>query len=361
MQFLRWFYGLLLNLFPGEYREGYAEELQAVFYLSLDAAGKKGRWELIRVILWELFCLPGAIIFEHLRERRKTNMLRRFGSHFNFVPDSRSETLAALAPFLLLGALPTLFSYFSKLGLMPGWLSIIFTLFMLVSVVSLFVLGFIQAVPRWFIPHPGLPLPLLSVYGIFGLISGLINFPNHLYGTSWFLGQLVFQGLLSAGMFLLIVLLLLVTGLIPGLRLFYRRLRADWTLLCFILYGMAPFALVFTFDYYINEEPYLILAFLILAAGGWFYLRSTVPWKRFLALIGGLALSMLSAAVGKASLYSGPWPRPQYFTWQTELMSTIIMWMWLAMIMLVPLALKLLPPSSNSSPATSLFLPRSPE
>ena len=83
----------------------------------------------------------------------------------------------------------------------------------------------------------------------------------------------------------------------PPLRPFYQRLRRDWTLLSFLLYGSTLFVLVFAFDDYINEEPYKIAAMLLLVAGGWLYLRSARPWQRLLALSAGLTLGMTVAAV----------------------------------------------------------------
>jgi hypothetical protein len=347
MQFVHRFYSLLLRLFPRTYREEYGDELQAVFNLSLDEAIRVGRREVLWMLMRELLTLPIAAIYEYLRERRGSRMTGNFASRLDFAPGSRTELCAALAPFVLFGALPTLLGYFRPMGAMPLWLDIVFVFAFWLLGLSLFVVGFAKAVPRWFLPYLGLPLPLLSVYGFFVPFSDLIEFPRNLYNKSWYLGQLFSQGYLWIGLIFLVPIFLLFVALIPRFRPFYQRIREDWTLLAFILYGTAPFALVLTFDDYQNEEPYKFLAFLILAAGAWFYLRSNISSRRFWSLFIALALSMFTAAVGKAILYAGPWPRPKYFTWQTEMASTLIMWAWLALIMLMPLALNLLPRSDH--------------
>ena len=71
MQFLRTLYGLLLYLFPGTYREEYGDELQAVFILSFDDAMRNGRGSVLGLLFHEMIGLPQAILYEHLRERRK--------------------------------------------------------------------------------------------------------------------------------------------------------------------------------------------------------------------------------------------------------------------------------------------------
>lgn len=108
MRFIRRFYGLLLNLYSEIYRKEFGEELQTVFESSLEEAATKGEFEVARLILRELISLPKAIILEHLREMRRSKMTEKFASRFDFVPGTRSEIWAALAPFLLFGALPTL-------------------------------------------------------------------------------------------------------------------------------------------------------------------------------------------------------------------------------------------------------------
>jgi hypothetical protein len=76
-------------------------------------------------------------------------------------------------------------------------------------------------------------------------------------------------GLLAAGL-----LVILTTRILPPWRPFCRRLRRDGSLLSLGLYGAALFPLSLTFDDYVGDRPYKIVATLLLAAGAWCYLRS---------------------------------------------------------------------------------------
>jgi len=351
MQFIRNFHRFLLNLYPKMYREEYGDEMQMVFNLSLEDAAKQGRLEFAGTLLREFLNLPEAILYEHLRERRGSKMTGRSASHFDFEPGSRNEILAALLPFLLLSLFSLTLGLIRRVVELPNWLEGGIAILMLSSFAGVFIVGFINALPRWFMPYLGFPLSILNLL----IFNSLMNpewrgFPG-LMQAPRFIREFVSQGLLWSGLILLIILLIVVPALIGKFRPFYRRLRGDWTLLAFIIYGTIPFSIVLTFDDYQNEEIYKILSFVTLAIGGWFYLRNRSPWKRFWSLFTGSALSMLVAAIGKGILYAGPWPRPKYFTWQSEMFSTLIMWVWMALILLIPPALNLLPRFDERSKA----------
>ena len=153
------------------------------------------------------------------------------------------------------------------------------------------------------------------------------------------------------GLVLVLFLLLVISRLVPRFRPFHQRLRNDWTLLSFIIYGTMPLVLFITYNEYKNEEPFIFLSLLMLALGGWFYLRNDDPWKRFWSLFVGSALAMLIAAVGKALLHDSSWPTGHGIAWKSEMIYTMVTWAWLALIMLLPLALNLLPRPERSSQA----------
>jgi len=274
------------------------------------------------------------------------------GSLLTFEPGSWRETLAAVAPFLLLGLLPPLLNLMLLRALIPPWLGIGLTLVLVGLLGTLFVTGIRKGMQRWVLPYVGVILSLFSVYVfselMFGLFSVLFD-----HRDPWFLRQVVYQGKLWIGLFVATLFIVLVTWILPRWRPFYWRIRRDWTLLSFALYGASLFALLFTFDDYPYDEPYVIAGMVILAMGGWFYLRCRLIWQRALALFTGMTLAMAVAATGKAIIYSIPGWSSGMFTWQSEAMSTGIMWGWLVMMVFAPILLNLLPRPAKRQHAES--------
>jgi hypothetical protein len=346
-------YALLLHLFPRAYREEYGDELQAVFNSSLDEARITGRLEALRVSLRELIGLPGAVIYEHLRERRKAKMLDRFGAYFDFSHGSWKELVTALFAFLLVGGIWPLVDLLARLKVLPGSGPVAngIRLSLLGLFLILFLVGVGKGLPRWSLPYLGFILALLSVYLFSGILGILILLPfGNLIARMEFFGDIFYDGVLWFGLLIAITLLVVLTRF----STIFQRFRRDWTLPCFIVYGATPFALVLTFDEYENDELFILLTSLVLAVGAWFYLRESSQRKRFWALFGALALSMFIAAAGKAILVpSQDWPFPLSTSLAlSEAKHTIIMWAWLALSMLVPLAIKLTP-GSDDLPHTS--------
>ena len=343
LQSLHRFYRVLLHLYPAAYRNEYGEELRTVFYLSIDEARKVGKFEIMRVVLRELVSLPQAILYEHIRERRKTKMTGNFASRFDFAPGSRKEILAAVAPFLLCGIVPIMVSL---LITGPDIQAQVLGICMLVSMISVLLVVFFKQVPRWFMPYLGLPLPILCtliiVWSDTWSNSSLLNLVGPM-----FLWTFVSYGYIW-GMFIPpLVLLVLFSAAIPRYRPFYQRLRNDWTLLCFLLYGTTPFMASLCFEGYPRTDLFMELIFLILAAGGWLYLRNDVPWKKFIILIGGQTLALFTAAVGQVVLFKySAYYSPNIdmsVAWWDFVHVSVAIWLGLILIMFLPLVINFLP------------------
>lgn len=345
LRFVHHLYRLCMRFFPKNYQEEYAEELQLVFRLSLDDARQLGKRETARVLVREFSSLPKAALLEHLRESRRSKMMKTSGSFFDFAPGTRRERWAALAPFLLFGALTILLTVFHTQGLALSWLETAFALLTVAIVAGLSLIGITKGMPRWFMPYLGLPLPIISILVFNRWLNDWNGFRFYrLQEQSWFLREFVYQGLLWVGLAGSVLLLVVLVRSFANFHPLFKRLKNDWTLLCFIVYGAAPLVLVITFDEYRYEEPYLVLAFLLLALFAWIYLRTESPLQKFLALYIGVGLSMSIAAVGK--LFIVPlqdWPVTFNTALSiTESLSTMVMWLWLALIMLIPPLIHLL-------------------
>jgi hypothetical protein len=343
--FVVWLYEQALRLYPRAYRDEYGAEMAWVFEQAIKETAPRGSAALVKLMARELLALPEAIAQEHQRARSMQAMsdekqaLRSRGG-------SWSEVLAALAPFLLLGIVPSL------LGLTPlsGRLGIVLGIAILSllggSVLVLGILGLVKGLPRWLLPYGGILLATVTATAM-GLLIWKLKPPfwPPKAREQWFVRHIAFQGVTWAGILILPPILVWASSLIPPLRPIYRRIRQDWTLVSFGLYGSALPALVISFDDYRRAEPYMLAAVILLAIGGWLYLRSQRPWQRMLSLFGGLTLSMAVGAAGRAILFGrADYDFPVlYYTPQTEALSTAIMGAWIAIALLIPALLLFLP------------------
>lgn len=351
MKFIRGVYGLLLSLFPREYRDEYGGELQAVFRLSIDDALEKGPFETADVVLRELIDLPKAIIHEHLRERRKAKMTGKFGAYFDFASGSWHEFLTALFPFVLAGSIPLL-NYLGRGGLVSNDVGSVIALVLFVLFLILLVIGMNQGMPRWSLPYLGFLLAILSVY----LLSAIFGTPiyflfRNLRDQSMPFIDILWDGILWYGLLFAVAFLVVVSRVSPA----FKRYKDDWTLPCFVLYGGVPFAMWLTFDEYVGDEPYMLLSLLVLVVGAWLYLRNTNDRKRFGILFAAMTLAMFIVAGGKLLLVpTQTWPITiDAGLARSEFIHTITIWGWFALGMILPLVPRLLS-RSGDAPRISL-------
>lgn len=349
--FLLKLYRLLLNLYPLAYRNEYGDELQIVFDLTLDDAMRTGGLEIARVVLFEFLNLPGAIIQEHLREMRRTRMKKGFYSNFDFVNGSWSEFLTALFPFFLTGGIMPVLGYLGKAGIVSGMFGAVIVFPLLGLLIILLVVGVKKGLPRWSLPYLGFLLSMLSLY-LFSIVFGtpIYLLFHNLRDQSILLVDILWDGIFWYGLLFAIFLLVLLSRVSST----FWRIKNDWTLSCFVLYGGVPFALWITFDEYVGDEPYTLLAFLVLATGAWLYLRNSNEWTRFGTLFISMTLAMFIVAVGKVLLIPSQ-------TWsitidgglaRSEFRHTITMWVWFVVGMMIPLANRFLSFSDNSLPVS---------
>lgn len=344
----------LFRLYPKAYRDEFGAERQAVFDLAVSDAAQRGTSATLRLALREVRDLPRSVIRARRRERSQTAMPPDTNDPFAFKPASPRETLAAMAPFLIIGL------GFEGLALLtnrmlvafPDWFRYVsgFTLLAMLCLPPLF--GLFKGLPRWALPYLGFFLFYLAII----LGNQLLNGPlSNVFSTQkdWIVRSIFNESVWAIYLLIGVGLIVLIAAVWHPLRPFFARVRRDWTLASFILYGAALGMLFLTFDDYAYEEPYTIAAILVLAVGAWVYLHSASSRRRILALIAGVTLAMTVVAMGKVlirPIQSWP-PDILRFPWQNSVISTAIDWGWIMVVICAPALLSLLPPRKRA-PAT---------
>ena len=340
-------YACLLNLFPRGYRTEYGEELQSVFRLVMEDAVFRGGLSALRMGLHELRDFPSTIVREHIRERRKKTLeTQAHDLQFND-PLSRTALLVGVGLFLLV-----LIAEFSFPPLYLGLLAFA----VIVSSV-----GIIKGLPIWALPSIGL------------LLAGLVLSGRAILELSWLKDQIVtvgyelsryvysaiYQGIFWLSLLLLTIILFLILASLPRYRPLSQRLKQDWTLLSFTLYGASAVVLFINWDNYLYLEPYKFAAILFLAGGAWGYLRSTSPRKRLLSLLAGAILAMTTIAIGKWILVPQQewiwwfqWHPPQTERW-FESLGALIELGWIMIVLAAPGLLGLLRRKMDKTSTTS--------
>lgn len=312
-------------------------------------------------------------------------------------PGWRLEALASTNLFLVgaLGSLTTLAD--ALLVEMPGRILLVLLLLALLAPI----VGLIRGRPRWSLPYIGMIGWTLSwglahdgtIWGLdtrAGILSRLLGWADRLFLAilqTWQPG--IVRGVVVTGRDWIVLLGLTALGVLavavtPPLRPLYARIRRDWTLLSFALYGASMMAVLHTF-----EEVELarfpnwghagnLVLFLILAGGAWGYVRGVRSsreyvggrarwltrdrWRRALPLFAAMVLAMVVGTAGRTIVHSRPTSPDSYL--RNALMAAMV-WDWAIVVVLSPALLTLLAgpasdPASrqNAVEASDRTLPR---
>ena len=319
---LAWLYGRLLHLYPRAYRQEYDREMQSVFELSADEAGRGGMLSLLNLCLRELRDLPGAIVHEHWRDARRngedtTVAERPDNGHVrdnlqdthDAAPGSWTdrpctwvETLTGLIPFLFIGL------WSIALALLafppPPWQLIAYVGPLVAGYVIMLIglgVGWAQGFPRWSYAYV-LCVPLFSLYVSIAACSAILSY-------AYVLCVPLFSSLIPLAVMAIVVLV--VTRSRPPLARLVTNVWRDWTRLSFALYSLVPILVWMAFDEVEDRFvlPFMIALTLILAGGALAYLRSARAWQRATALLVSTALARVMATAG-AAVYWNKHPEP---------------------------------------------------
>jgi len=357
-QLLFHFYRALLYLYPRGFRSEFGAEMLEVFCASLADAARNQRGALPAIYLRELGELPGAALGEHYRRWRRKVQQTADTPGLWARPLSSNELLAAMAIF----AVPAVMILLNTAPASPLSAAIPLEIGF---VALMFFTGMSRGFPRWALPYLGMALAIISFIFLGQWLANLsapvfmtqLNLPVQSESARLLLHSL-WAGLMWLSLFALVTLVVAVLAIWRRFRQFYWRLRQDWTLVSFVIYGGTLFALVLLFDEYRYEEPYALLSLLCLATGAWHYLRNPHPWQRTLALLSGATLAMWVAAAGIWLIVPAqPWE--SWFQWHPaererwfEAGKALVEWAWIVVALLAPALLALKRPDSNT-PQTS--------
>jgi hypothetical protein len=278
----------------------------------------------------------------HLRERKKMNMKTGLERWFIHPQGSWKESLLAVLPFLLMGVLPGIIFLTPSLRALPITIGAPILIGLALILIVLGMIGLFVRLPRWSLVYAGILLTLLSLGAI--VVVAAIG-KSLLAPADW--PSLLINAILLCGH--LILLFLLVAVLIWGgsrfhlTQRFSRELRADPSLISFMLYGGVFLHVLGGYEDVSGVDYYLILSSLAMAWGAWAYLRTGKTAQRLVALTVATTVAAAFALVANLTLVSYNSPPVVIGNVSLPMVSLFIGLTWLvalAMIALPPLVFR---------------------
>ncbi len=278
VQLLSRMFILALYLYPGRMRREYAEEMQAVFRLKAMDAARRGPLALFVMTLREARDLPLAATSAHLRV--PGSFMNRY---FPATDDQVSWTAALLSLIPLFLAGPGRIIVFYESGFIKPQVAWYFFPYLVACILVALCglgLGALRNYPRWSYPY---------AFTLIFALTDLYNTATYRYGMKT-IGQ---------NSFFVFLPLVLVALYLPPLRLFYRNIRRDWTLLSYSLFGVVLFILS-QFD--TDEYPVLglgvLLPSLIALCAALAHLRIRQAPVRIMAMEAGALVGLFFWLIG---------------------------------------------------------------
>lgn len=335
---LRWLTGLykaILGLYPRGFRSEFADEMSEVFEQAARDASRNPL-TLISLFLLELISLPAALL--RVRRPIAINVSQPDGlpASQNLPLDwSWRELLLTLLVFLLPASI-LLSDQFSSHPAPLGWLAVSMFLALML------VIGWLGGFPLWSAPYVGIVLVIAGYLVVFEWVVGLATpalisgfSPGRWDHSTYLLLQVASKGLLWLMLFCLTLLVVILLSIIRRFQPLAARVRQDWSMISYILYGEAIFALYFLYNSQGFDPNFAFASLLCLLAGIWFFLRSQAHGQRLLALVSCLTLAVALGAMDQWPQSTGAWP-----AW-SELRSAGVahllqVWFWIVSALLLP-------------------------
>lgn len=182
----------------------------------------------------------------------------------------------------------------ATLGTVIGWVVLALAAVFVTALTAGWVMGF----PRWVFSYLGVTLAVTLLFSM-SAVPGLRIF-GHTFQSDEMLGWRAWVPVLVW----LVASLVIVRFVRPPAG-FGQVVRADWTRISFGIYGLYPAALLIAFDETRGEELYVAVLGLMLAVGGFAYLREPQRKNAFLWLAGSVLAVWIAAAVYLGIYWNG--------------------------------------------------------
>lgn len=188
---------------------------------------------------------------------------------------------------------------------------------------------------------------IIATDPIWAKLVGLINSKPSIdwrYFATWIVMEvLVFLPILaiSGG-------LIWLTNWIPLLQPIAHHVCRDWSLLSFLLYGVACLPIMLTGDEYRGLATYQLGSLALLVGGALMYLRPAKAWPHLWGLLAALGMAFGLLALGVYLVYpQQTWANLTPFPRWHETVSPLISAITLGLLMLAPAVVELLPNKSG--------------
>ena len=196
------------------------------------------------------------------------------------------------------------------------WLIPALGLPLLALLVFVWIAGIVRDFPVWALPGMGIILFFVSIFlHLSAQLLIILAVLRPVYGISgWPAGLSLAENIglmLLVQLMFLLILAAVVAGLLriaPGL---FGKVREDWTILSFLLYGIGILPILLWSDEYLGVEWYQTISLLVMAVGAGLYLIVSKRWQRALALVLPAAISQIVMSIGLYRLIPAqPWANP---------------------------------------------------
>ncbi len=327
-------YSALLHLYPPGFYGEFAEEMIDSFSQAVEEARTKSVVALGRLFLNEAASLPGSILYVH-RQARRQHRVAELPQQNSFFEQSWRELILALAVFLL----PAVMILIEQVQQTSRSFDLPATLFFLAVMITI---GWFGGLPLWSKTYIGTILAVAVYLFVFQWVisqvspSIISSFSSGPWDPSTYMVlEIISNGMLWLMLFCLTLLVVALLAVFNRFQPLLSRVRQDWSLLSFIIYGESVFALLL-FESRRYDPNYSLASLLCLLAGIWFFLRSQKRRQRLLALASCLTVAALVAVLAD-------WPPalPQdWIDWSLLRLSEdgrlLFYWLWMMACLLLP-------------------------